>query len=295
MLNEWLNRPFPFLKSFKDKLLTSVAAGLVVFFFLAIFQPFGINILLNNIIFYLLGFGLITTIVLLASYMVLPGLFPVFFNEDNWTIRKYLYFIAWILVIITLCNFAFGRYIGADVYPEAYEDHSYPNSLLSWFFMTFTVGVFPVSIIIYVAERKLNRKNEEIALKLSREMGHMAEENSEQIVAIELGKNKIIDLPTRDFICARAEGGNYLSLFWTAGDQIEKAMVRLTLQELVKLFDNNSPIIRCHKSFVVNRSKIRDIKGNARSLMLMLSEVNFEIPVSRSFPREQLVANSASH
>ena len=49
-------------------------------------------------------------------------------------------------------------------------------------------------------------------------------------------------------------------------------------------FQGDENIIRCHKSFIVNRNEIETVNGNARSLFLMMKARDIEIPVSHSFP-----------
>lgn len=290
---DWLNRPFPFLEKSSHKLMISLGAGLVVFLFLLIFQPFGINLQLNDVVIYLFGFGVITSIVLLLSYFILPKLFHNFFYADKWTIGKNILFILWILLLITLLNYWLGQYIGSKVYEGAaarYSDEH--NGLLAWFFMTFTVGVFPVAIIVYLTERVLTRRNRRIADELSKSMGEVDKKEVDYDITIESGKKKSFNLTANSFICAQAVGGNYLSLFWISDNHLKKEMVRMTLQEILEVFRDSDQIVRCHKSYVVNLSNINNFEGNARSLVLQMNGLDFDIPVSRSFPREQLLMSS---
>ena len=68
----------------------------------------------------------------------------------------------------------------------------------------------------------------------------------------------------------------------------EKELLRLTLLNFLEKVDPDKNIVRCHKSYIVNLDKVENVHGNARSLMLEIKGLDFEIPVSRSFPREQL-------
>ena len=51
-------------------------------------------------------------------------------------------------------------------------------------------------------------------------------------------------------------------------------------------FLENKKIIRCHKSYFVNLSKVKTTSGNARALYLHINELDFQIPVSRNFSKE---------
>jgi DNA-binding LytR/AlgR family response regulator len=39
---------------------------------------------------------------------------------------------------------------------------------------------------------------------------------------------------------------------------------------------------RCHRTYIVNTSKIADVSGNAQGLKLEIEKTEFKIPVSRS-------------
>ena len=77
-------------------------------------------------------------------------------------------------------------------------------------------------------------------------------------------------------------------MHWRDESETQKELLRITLLNLLQRVDSDENIVRCHKSYVVNLDKVAKVHGNARSLMLELKGLDFEIPVSRSFPREQL-------
>ncbi len=58
--------------------------------------------------------------------------------------------------------------------------------------------------------------------------------------------------------------------------------LRISLSNILKQVQTQT-IKRCHRSYIVNLDKVRNLKDNAQGYKLILSEMDFDIPVSRSF------------
>ncbi|WP_089734667.1 LytTR family transcriptional regulator DNA-binding domain-containing protein [Chryseobacterium jejuense] len=62
----------------------------------------------------------------------------------------------------------------------------------------------------------------------------------------------------------------------------KKIWLRISLSNI--LAQVQTPTIkRCHRSYIINLGKVKNIKGNAQGYKLTLPEIDFDIPVSRSF------------
>ena len=83
--------------------------------------------------------------------------------------------------------------------------------------------------------------------------------------------------------------GNYTTVFYWRDGQVQKRLLRLSLKNVAQQLADFEDIIRCHRSYVVNKRQIEDISGNARSLNLRMADGTASIPVSRTFPREDLL------
>ena len=188
---------------------------------------------------------------------------------------------------MTCTNYAYGQYLVSQVYVDALI-HSERTGLLSWIFMTFSVGIFPVLFIVYFSERQLLKRNMRIAGEINKRIYKSPTYNNGMRIALETGKNKSLEINTSELICIQAEGGNYATVYWQGEMGTEKELLRLTLLNFLEKVDPDKNIVRCHKSYIVNLDKVENVHGNARSLMLEIKGLDFEIPVSRSFPREQL-------
>jgi len=290
MIKNWLYKPFPLIESLKDQMFMALLAGLVVFLFLAVFQPFGISTEHEGIFKHLAGYGLITTIVVAICFFLTSRLLPNSVYKDNWTIGKNVILILIILILISILNFIYGQYVSDQIYMQGIVQ-TYTPGLILWIFMTFSVGIFPVFFIIYIAEKRLFKRNKRIAGELNKGIYNSGFNNKGTQISLDLGKNISLEINSAKFICVQAEGGNYSTVFWIDNSDIKKQIFRITLQNFMEQVDSDINIIRCHKSYIVNRNHVESVVGNARSLLLRINGLDFEVPVSRSFPRDRLMSS----
>lgn len=76
---------------------------------------------------------------------------------------------------------------------------------------------------------------------------------------------------------------NYVSICYTDNTEIKQAVIRNTIKALEQTFANTG-VIRCHRSFLVNRNLIEHTSGNAQGLKLQLTGLHDkEIHVSRKY------------
>ena len=116
-LIKYINQPFP---KAENKWKTIVFVSLFVALFLIVFQPFGINLMEKTYakIIFLLGYGLITFIVLIIDLIILESIFPNFFKERNWVIWKEFIWLLWVIFSIGLGN---------AIYTAIFFAHSAPT------------------------------------------------------------------------------------------------------------------------------------------------------------------------
>jgi hypothetical protein len=282
----WFRKPFPPVESLRDIFLISLGSGVFVVSFLIIFQPFGIESV-EGLFFYLCGYGLIDFTVTLLNLILWPRILVKTGKMGEWTIGKSLLVITWILLSIALANYIYGEYLVPQEFVEGLKllDR---EGLLSWIFMTFSVGVIPVILALYLIEKHLGRRNQSLAEEYNREVAdHPASGNQKEIV-IETGRDTLLKIQTPDLICVRAEGGNYASVFWSTESGLQKGLARLTLVGFMEHCEGIENIVRCHRSYIINLNKVQSFRGNARSVTVRLAGLDFEVPVSRSFPRIRL-------
>ena len=100
-----LQQPYPQDESLRRDLAATVLAGLFVFGFLWLFQPFGIgNWHHPRKVWYLAGYGLVTLAAMGFDLILVKRLFPRFFAEPHWTVGKTIGWTLFILMTVTVGN-----------------------------------------------------------------------------------------------------------------------------------------------------------------------------------------------
>ena len=277
-MNEYLNKPFPFIGKKNHRIFASVFFSGFIYVFLLIFQPFGISDIQYYKPVFVAGFFGITFVVLLFSFLIAPNISKSLFDFDKWTIKKNVIFIVAQFLIITVLNWIYNSTIGKGITEQ--------HSLFYFVFITVSVGIIPTLFLIYFIEKNLSRKNQHIATNFTKSIQHRTNisENS-KIKLLSQNNDETIIIELNQLICIKSEG-NYLKVFFRVENEIKSKLIRnsiKSIEEQLIIFKN---IIRCHRSYIVNLDTVSKMSGNARNFNLHIERLGFKIPVSRSFPKE---------
>jgi DNA-binding LytR/AlgR family response regulator len=79
--------------------------------------------------------------------------------------------------------------------------------------------------------------------------------------------------------------GNYIEVFYIKEDKLKNTLLRSTLKRTELQLEKYPSLAKCHRAFLVNISKIVQVKGNSQGLKLVLKNTETEIPVSRNFSK----------
>lgn len=279
----WFQRPYPLIEKLQSKLYVVIGFGVFVPTFLYTYQPFGIGIIDEKFrLWYTLGIGAHIALVLFINYVVLPRIFKKIFNPEKWTISKEIIFILWSFFLATCSNYLYNTTVGTDISPH--------KSFVDFLGVTVAVGIFPVIIMVFLVEKNLSSRNVSRASEYTRALLKSKRTDKEGIplkIDSESVKSESLEIHLTDFIFASSDN-NYSTLFYRQGETLEKKLLRLSFKNLENQLSKYDNVVRCHKSYMVNKDHIVSIRGNARSLMLEVLLFEGMIPVSRSFPKERL-------
>ncbi|PLX23727.1 MAG: hypothetical protein C0599_03945, partial [Salinivirgaceae bacterium] len=129
------------------------------------------------------------------------------------------------------------------------------------------------------------KRNLKAAGEISENLNGNSENNINQEEAILIegnNKNEKISISPSAFYFAKSDG-NYLQVYYEQNGEQRQDMIRLTLSNLISVFDKYDFIMQCHRAYVVNTKKIKGVDGNAQGLRLKLENVNSEVLVSRNY------------
>ena len=290
-INDWLKKPYPFPATAKAKIIISLGFGIFIFLFLLLFKPFDFSLLEGKVLYFALGYGVITAVMMLVNLFLLPLLFPKFFKTSDWVIYKMILFVIWLLLLISMANWFFSV-INFD--SKNIEGHNFSFFLL----VTVLVGFFPLLLYLFISERVKTKQYKNIATNILENKKEIrkteTDKNNETQLITLVGDNKKeeFQVTLQDLLFINSEK-NYASVFYLVKNEVKEYLLRVTLTKIEEQTNKHKSIVRCHKSFIVNTNRVVKIQGNARSLLLKInnpcdSKNNFLIPVSRNFPSELL-------
>ncbi len=263
---EILRRPFPIVEStlayFKILLILSA----FVASFLYIFQPFGIATLESDKFLICLGFGVMTFIGAAIYELLFHKIFKLRARQKKWTYGKWILDNLGIMIFISLANFLFIRLLVFGFI----EWSLFPPMVYG----TFMIGIIPLSALGAFMLFKNEKKYQTIADEINNtRTGPLNSQNAESSI--------IFDIPTTQIRFIEALQ-NYAKIGYISPEGSLKVQIeRITLKRILSETEGTS-IIRCHRSYLVNRDAIIDADGNAQGLLLSLSDCDTVIPVSRS-------------
>ena len=262
-----LRKPFPEKESSLSYYRTIAIISLFVTFFLYIFEPFGFSNLESNKFLICLGFGAISFIASISYDFIFSKLFQVKGEREKFTFGKWLLNIFGLMMTISLANFLFARILFfGDIRWEFFPQMIYG---------TFTIGLFPVAVIGAISLLRQEKKYQHIAEEINQNKTSNSDIDSTTDISIHN-----ISIHQIRYIEALQ---NYVKIgFINEQGKLIEQTERSTLKRILDETKGSS-IVKCHRSFLVNRAAIISTSGNAQGLLLSLSDCDKTIPVSRSF------------
>ncbi len=271
----WLRQPYPFEKRWPQTFLSALWASLFVTFFLFFFKPFGTQIRAGKEWIYLgycALFGWVTavmTIVVNGFCIFLPAVF----DEEKWRIWKEILFNLFFIACIGFGNLLLAHF--------TWNVPLNGKMFLAWQGLTFAVGIFPTLFGAFLGQMKLNRKYVAEAALLSRQVHPPVVDSHQTVTLSGDNQNELIRLDAGQIAWLSA-ADNYVQVFYFENDVLKNRMLRATLKKMEDALAHCPQFFRCHRTYIVNLEKVREVSGNAQGYRLLLKGADASIPVSRN-------------
>jgi len=272
-LLDFLNQPYPDHDDPKSIIRGSFFGGLIVFFVLYAFQPFGIHTAGPDVFWMCMVFGGITVLVAMGFDFLLVYGFRIRRDQPSWTLWKWLIMIVVLILLISAANYLFLAFL----MHRTFEWNLFVGVLLR----TALVGVIPAGFLGTINIMRSREKFENLALELTpypptpspqKNFRYLPLQQSEKTFAI--NPDHILFLEARQ---------NYVYLVHEAEGEIKTELLRNTLKAMENAL-GDTHILRSHRSYLVNPNRIQHITGNAQGLIVSLDEKDkWTVPVSRTY------------
>jgi len=283
----FLKQPSPINIDTKLDLTISFLISLFVFFFLLIFQPFGLSTTEPSLRYIMIsGFAAVCFLILAFNLLLIPRLLKKVFSEETWTVYKRIIWHIWIVFTIGLGNYFFACLLDA-IY--GFYELGF-NLLISFQVITLFIAIFPIIVCAiwnqnYWLQRNL-KAAEEISTRLQYlELQTIDLSGFDQKVALfaENGREKY-EFQIGSLLYISSEG-NYVEVF-SQNEGVEIRLLRNSLKKTEVQLRDYPFIFKCHRAYIVNINKITKATGNAQGFKLTLGNVDKRIPVARSYTKQ---------
>lgn len=282
-----LQQPYPFGEKSNIRLLIqSIGEGTFIALFLIFFQPFGVSEWQDpNKNWYLVGYGLITTLCgIILRFMVFKTL-PKYHNENSWNVGKEILSIMMLILMIAAGNVVYSNFV-----------FKLENSISSFFGMLLAVmiiGVFPATfgvMLNYIIQLKkynqpiiVHHHTSEVTLveQISENKTPNADQRNVVLKLIAENEKDSIEL-SPDSLYFIESSDNYSTVFYEKQGKLQKELLRSSLTRLESQISSEN-IVRCHRSFIVNLDKVEKVTGNAQGYKLHLEAPELLVPVARKY------------
>lgn len=286
IIKQYLNKPYPFEDSIGKRLFVSVLFGLFIGLFLLIFEPFDIHSLQHpNRSLFIFGFGFVTFISMLLTYLVLPALFRKFYNPDNWKVGKEIVHITLTIIVITFLNILYSLTF-CEYCKPFYGDIG--KIILFSFLSVLIIGAIPVSLMVLIYQNILLKRNIKNAEKINQNLKKTNFSQTNIINIYSNNKKNMLSIESDKLIAIEANG-NYINVYYSEnGGSLKRETIRNTLKKTEDSIQTYENFVRCHKSYIVNLSNLKKVSGNAQGYKLEFNYLDFPVPVSRSLSKQIL-------
>lgn len=278
-----LNKPYP--RDWNISLLHIIKINAVIFLFvtlfLYLFKPsaiIGVPVDFNLI--ESATYGIISFVVTLAIFILIPKIRPSFCIEENWNVKKEFILNFTIIFSIAFFIILYGLFV-LNVELKFWI-------LLRVIFLTILIGVFPIFGIILYNQNRLLRKYLASSNEINKSISSKEEKPQQVNSLISIngeGKNETLKLNPNEILFIQSQS-NYCQITYIENQEIQKTLLRISLSKLLDILKtNNSKIEKVHRSYLVNLAKVKNVTGNAQGYKLHFENSNTLVPVSRNLSK----------
>lgn len=271
-ITELLNKPYPTLLN-KWKVIVSVS--FFISFFLGVFQPFGLkNVNLEYKTLILVGYGLVTFILLVFNMILLPMIAVNVFAEDKWTVKKQIIYLLWIVLSIGIGNFVYSFLFSLIFWPGI-------KALFMFIIYTFTIAIFPVIAITFSTHYVYLKRNISLSTQLNSHVTNSTQKESSDDTMLTFSSGNQQYRFLQKAIVFLESDGNYIHIHHLADEGIKTQLIRNTMKNVSSEIDSSN-LFKCHRAFIINLKYVEKISGNSQGFLLTIKHIEKEIPVSRN-------------
>jgi len=267
---------YPQRYKFENLIKSSIVVFLIILLFLLMFKPFGVyDPELKMHYFFICFLHALAPAIILFVYFGVLNYFRKTKNQTKWTLLEEFIQIGALLVLIGTASFLMRDllYNNPNNWSWNYFFEEIRNCFVAGIFFYFFLRLST----FYFESKKgspfvlqftpLTVKPEKTVLK------------SNIFITTQVKQDDFL-LDMDQLLFAKADG-NYIELTKSNGDQMTTEVKRISLTQFETQITDYPHLFRCHRTYLVNMYKIKQVAGNSQGYVLSFKETDIKIPVSR--------------
>ncbi|MGO4771121.1 LytTR family DNA-binding domain-containing protein [Flavobacterium sp. W22_SRS_FK3] len=267
---------YPQRYKFESLIKSSIVVFLIILLFLLMFKPFGVyDPELKMHYFFICFLHALAPAIILFVYFGVLNYFRKTKNQTKWTLLEEFIQIGALLVLIGTASFLMRDllYNNPNNWSWNYFFEEIRNCFVAGIFFYFFLRLST----FYFESKKgspfvlqftpLTVKPEKTVLK------------SNIFITTQVKQDDFL-LDMDQLLFAKADG-NYIELTKSNGHQMTTEVKRISLTQFETQITDYPHLFRCHRTYLVNMYKIKQVAGNSQGYVLSFKETDIKIPVSR--------------
>jgi len=267
---------YPQRYKFENLIKSSIVVFLIILLFLLMFKPFGVyDPELKMHYFFICFLHALAPAIILFVYFGVLNYFRKTKNQTKWTLLEEFIQIGALLVLIGTASFLMRDllYNNPNNWSWNYFFEEIRNCFVAGIFFYFFLRLST----FYFESKKgspfvlqftpLTVKPEKTVLK------------SNIFITTQVKQDDFL-LDMDQLLFAKADG-NYIELTKSNGYQMTTEVKRISLTQFETQITDYPHLFRCHRTYLVNMYKIKQVAGNSQGYVLSFKETDIKIPVSR--------------
>jgi len=270
-----LNEPFPDRTTYRENVFDVIGVGVFITLFLYFFTPMEIDTYPGSKFFLCCAFGLVTVLVSIAYDFFCLKILKIERDVPSWTFKKWIFYVIGLITCIALGNYLLVVYVSNGMFVNM-------EAFVTIIIGTWVIGIFPIVFSGVMIQLRAYKANQVHAANISDSLPNQIPPTENLISIFSQNKKNQFEVNLSNLLFVEAMQ-NYVSIYFLKEDKIQKEIIRTTLSNVEKQL-SDTPIIRCHRSYLVNPNQIQKVEGNAQGLRLTLHQLEeTQVPVSRKY------------
>ncbi len=271
MIKNILNKPYPILL---NKWKLTIYVSLFISFFLSVFQPFGLQFVkIDNKTIILIGYGMVTLLILLVDLFLIPLVFRKSFHEENWTVWKQIGWLTFIILTISIGNYVYSIIFSIFQWVGL-------RGFLIFILFTLPIAIIPIIVITFITQNIYLKRNLKLSAQINEGIKEKVSDNDNSVLISFKSGLQNYSFPFSSILFLESEG-NYVQIYYIENEQIKTQLIRNTLKNISTEI-HEKKLFKCHRAFMVNINNVEKVKGNSHGISITLKQISKQIPVSRS-------------